>query len=73
MPVTSVGTDGIDAVRILWGWVVDRHFHPYSSAGNTFTFDVVQVTGSNLAPSVSFVATLARTNLNTHLPGSPGR
>ena len=44
----------------------------YSSVGNIVTFDVVQVTGSNLTPNVSFIETLARASLKTHLLGSPG-
>ena len=48
-------------------------FYSYSSVGNTFTFDVVQVTSSNLTSIVIFTETLARANLNkTHIPGSPG-
>ena len=39
-------------------------FYPYSSViGNTFTFDVVQITGSNLTSNVSFTETLARAHL----------
>ena len=41
--------------------------YPYSSVGNTFTFDVVQVTGSNLTSSVSFTETLARAHLKKHI------
>ena len=37
--------------------------HPHSSVGTTFTFGVVQVTGSNLTSSVSFIETLARASL----------
>ena len=41
-------------------------YYPYSSVGNTFTFDVGSV-------NVSFTETLARAHLkNTRLPGSPG-
>ena len=47
--------------RITLGWVIDRSFtHIARSVGNTFTFDVVQVTGSNLTWNVSFIETLAR-------------
>ena len=43
------------------------------SVNNTFTFDVVQVTGSNLTSIASFTETLAaRASLKTHFPGSPG-
>ena len=35
-------------------------FYPYSSGGNTITFDVVYVAGSNLTPNVYFIETLAR-------------
>ena len=47
-------------------------FYPYSSVGNTFTFDVVEDTASNLTSHVYFIETLARASLNTYLPGSPG-
>ena len=46
-------------------------FYPISSLGNNFTFYVVQVTGSNLTSSFSFIETPARASLKTHLPGSP--
>ena len=46
-------------------------FYPYSSVGNTFTSDVVQVTGSNLTSNVYFIETLARASLKPHIPGSP--
>ena len=43
-------------------------FYPYSSVvGNTFTFIVVQVTGSNLTSNVSFTETLARAHLKKHI------
>ena len=43
-------------------------FYPYSSVGNTFTFDVAQVTGSNLTSNVSVTETLARAHLkNTYI------
>ena len=46
-------------------------FYPYSSVGNTFTFDVVQVTGSNFTSNVSFTETLARAHLNNTSPWFP--
>ena len=46
-------------------------FYPYSSVGNTFTFDVVQVTGSNLTSNVSFTETLAREHLKKHISLDP--
>ena len=42
-------------------------FYPYSSVGNTLTFDVVQVTDSNLTSKVSFTETLARAHLKKHI------
>lgn len=35
-------------------------FYPAGSAGSTFTFDVVDDTGSNLTSNINFVETLAR-------------
>ena len=35
-------------------------FYLYSSVGNTFAFDVVQVTGSNFTSNASFIEALAR-------------
>ena len=46
-------------------------FYPYSSVGATFTFDVVQVTGSNLTSNVSFTETLARAHLKNTFPWFP--
>ena len=41
--------------------------YPCSSVGNTFTFDVVQVSGSNPTSNVSFAETLACAHLKkTH-------
>ena len=42
-------------------------FYPYSSVGNTFTFDVVQVTGSSPTSGVSLTETLARAHLEKHI------
>ena len=39
-------------------------FCPYSSVGNTITFDVVEDTGSNLVSNVSFIEALACPSLN---------
>ena len=46
-------------------------FYSYSSVGNTFTFDVVQVTGSNLTSNVSCTETLARAHLKNTSPWFP--
>ena len=48
-------------------------FYPYnnSSVGNTFTFDVVQVTTSNPTSNVSFTETLARAHLKNASPWFP--
>ena len=46
-------------------------FTPIAKVGNTFTFDVVQVTGSNLTPNVSFIETRARASLETPPPLVP--
>ena len=46
--------------------------YPYSSVGDTFTFDAVEDTGSNLASNVSFIGTLARASLNAYVVGSSG-
>ena len=42
-------------------------FYPYSSVGKTVTFDVVQVTGSNLMSNFYFTETLARAHLKKHI------
>ena len=49
-------------------------FYPKnSSVGNTFTFDVVEDAGSNLAPNVFIIETLARArSLKTYLAGFLG-
>ena len=47
--------------------------YPYSSVGNTFTFDVVKDTGSNLTSNDSFIETLARASLQTYHPDYPNR
>ena len=39
---------------------------------HTFTFDVVEDTGSNLTSNFSFIKTFARASIKTYLPGSPG-
>ena len=58
----------IVVIRITLGRVIDRSFTPLRSVvGNTFTFDVVQVTVSNLTSNVSFTETLARAHLKKHI------
>ena len=42
-------------------------FYPYSPVGNTLSFDVVEDAGSNLTSYVSFIETLARASLKTHI------
>ena len=44
-------------------------FYPYiySSGSNTFTFGVVEDTGSNLTSNFSFIETLARASLNAYI------
>ena len=65
---TTRGT-AIIVVRIRLG---NRSiFYPHSSVGDTFTFGVVQVTGSNLTSNVSFTETLARAHLKTHISLDP--
>ena len=55
------------------GWVIDRSFAPIARYDtSSHLFDVVEDTGLNLTSSVSFIETLARASLKTHLPGSPG-
>ena len=46
-------------------------FHPYSSVGNTFTFDVVHVTGSNLTLNPSFTEALARAHKKKNISLDP--
>ena len=59
-------------IRITLGWVIGRSFTAYGSVGITFTFDVVQVTGSNNPTSnVSFTETLARAHLKNTSPWFP--
>ena len=42
------------------GLSIHSIFNTYNSVGDTFTFEVVQVMGSNLTANVSFIETLAR-------------
>ena len=53
--------------RNTLGWVIDRSFTPIS-VGNTFIFDVVEDTGSNL---VYVIETLARAE-KKHVSLVPG-
>ena len=53
-------------IRTTLGWVIDRSFTPTSSVRNTFTYDVVQVTGSNLTSNV-FLSKRLRVPKNTSL------
>ena len=47
--------------------------YPCSSVGNTFTFGVLDDTGSSLTSSISFIEALARAfPEHTCLPSSPG-
>ena len=60
-------------IRITLGLGCNRSvFYPYSSVGDTFTFDIVEDTVSNLTSNVSFIETLACVSQRTHLLGSPG-
>ena len=47
-------------IRIIPGLGNRPIVYPCSSVGKTFTFEVVQVTSSNLTSNVSFIETLAR-------------
>ena len=56
-----------DVIGITLGWVLDRSFTPtIAQLVTPSTFDVVQVTGSNLTSNVSFTETLARAHLKKH-------
>ena len=55
-------------VPAFLGWVIDRYFLPLKlSVGDTFTFDVVEDTGSNLDSNVSSTEVLTCACISEHI------